>query len=242
MGRVSLDTELVLRDLVSGAGLDAGMVKRLAKASGSEGKLSRSCSQLTTALVDNRVYDLTPSSLRGQTPADALALARALSPIASWVAGDEAALDAPIAPAPSEGTGLIAGLTQLALALRAAVKEEGDAIPLSSLFTSELSSAETATLVGVADRLVARMTEVLPTGKKKKNKNGQLRKARLFELRDALRGVREHAPVSSEGEVAWKPTMGEEERRKEIGDKVAQGRKALNAAIDAALTEKKAVA
>lgn len=240
MGRVSLDTELVLRDLVSGAGLDAGMVKRLAKASGSEGKLSRSCSQLTTALVDNRVYDLTPSSLRGQTPADAPALARALSPIASWVAGDEAALDAPIAP--SEGTGLTAGLTQLALALRAAVKEEGDAIPLSSLFTSELSSAETATLVGVADRLVARMTEVLPTGKKKKNKNGQLRKARLFELRDALRGVREHAPVSSEGEVAWKPTMGEEERRKEIGDKVAQGRKALNAAIDAALTEKKAVA
>lgn len=32
VGQVSLETELLLRDLTSGASLDAGMVKRLAKA------------------------------------------------------------------------------------------------------------------------------------------------------------------------------------------------------------------
>ena len=183
------------------------------------------------------MYDLTPSSLSGQTPDEAQALARALTPIASWVADDEAALDAPIENV--EGAGLVAGLTQLARALRAAVKEEGDAVPLSSVFPSSLSRTEVATLVGVSDRLVARMTEVLPTGKKKKNKNGQLRKARLFELRDALRSVREHIPSSSEKESAWKPTMGAEERRREVGEKVAEGRKMLDTAIEAALKEKK---
>lgn len=190
--------------------------------------------------MDNRVYDLTPSSLSGQTPDEAQALARALSPIASWVAGDEAALDAPIETVEAvEGAGLVAGLTQLARALRAAVKEEGDAVPLSSVFPSSLSRTEVATLVGVSDRLVARMTEVLPTGKKKKNKNGQLRKARLFELRDSLRSVREDIPSSSEKESAWKPTMGAEERRREVGEKVAEGRKMLDTAIEAALKEKK---
>lgn len=238
VGQVSLDTELLLRDLTSGANLDAAMVKRLAKAAAPSSELRPCGTELIPAfLVDNRVYDLTPASLSGQSPADTQSLARALSPIVSWVAGDEAALDAPIAPC--EGDGLTTSLTQLALALRAAVKEEGDAVPLSSLFTPELSRAETATLVGVCDRLVTRMTEVLPTGKKKKNKNGQLRKARLFELRDALRGVRDLVPASAAGDSAWKPSLGDDERRKEIGEKVAEGHKELNAAIDAALKEKK---
>lgn len=184
------------------------------------------------------MHGLTPASLSStQTPEAAQALARALLPIAAYCAGDEAPLDAAIEVL--EGEALTAGLTQLARALRAAVKEEGDAVPLSSVFASGLSRAEVATLVGVSDRLVARMTEVLPTGKKKKNKNGQLRKARLFELRDALRGVREHVPAPSGDKPEWKPSMGDEERRAEVGKRVSTARAELQTAIDGALKEKK---
>lgn len=180
------------------------------------------------------MYDLTPASLSStQTAADVQALARALSPIASYCTGDEAALDASIEP--SEASGLASGLTQLARALRAAIKEEGDAVPLSLIFDSSLSRAEIATLVAVCDRVAARATEVLPTGKKKKNKNGQLRKARLFELRDALRSVREIVPSSEEKTFTWQPSLGDEERREELGKSVADAQAELTKAVEGVL-------
>lgn len=244
VGQVSLDAELVLRDLARGASVDAGAVKRLARAADSTSELPCPCAELTAApLADNRVYDLTPASLASaQAPGGAQALARALVPIASYCAGDESRLDAAV-PEPAGSDALAAALAHVARALRVAVKEDGDAAPLSAAFSPALSRAQAATLVGVCDAVAARATDVLPTGKKKKNKNGQLRKARLFELRDALRAARELVPAAStagEAEWAWAPSpgLGDEERRAELGTAVAAARAELAAALDAALKPK----
>lgn len=171
------------------------------------------------------MYDLVPQSLASAVSVkDVQDLAAALLPIASYIAGDEAPLNTfSTLTSSDDKAALTTSLSQLSLALQRAVKEEGDAIPLSSLFTSALTPAEAATVVQVCDRLSTHLTEVLPTGKKKKNKNGQLRKARLFELKKDLSAVRELVP-KHEVNWTWAPALGDEERRKELGEKVMQAR------------------